>query len=175
MKYFIISDIHGCAPFLNDAIEKYESSFADYLIILGDILYHGARNPLPVGYDPIECTNILNKNKDRIIAIRGNCDSEVDKMVLEFSILESNILIHLGKRVFLNHGHLDLVSNPVEGDSIIQGHTHVVQATKVDGVNYLNPGSISIPKGEFENSYAILDDKFSVYNFNDELLAELKL
>jgi putative phosphoesterase len=176
MKYFVISDIHGSATYLEEALVKMKASNSDYLIILGDILYHGARNPLPDGYNPKKCIELLNEINDRIIAIRGNCDSEVDQMVLDFVLQESNILIHNNHKVFLTHGHIYESHNQLsEGDSFVNGHTHVVRADRINGVNYLNPGSISIPKGEYGRSYAIIDTYFRVYNFKDELLKELEL
>lgn len=176
MKYFIISDIHGSSYYLKEALDKFESSNADYLIVLGDILYHGARNPLPKDYDPKVCLELLNKHKERIIAIRGNCDSEVDQMVLEFVLQETNILIHNNNKLFLTHGHLyDGHAQLKNGDMFMHGHTHIVRAENIGGVHFFNPGSISIPKGEFTNSYATLDQSFKVYDFQDNLLVEYKL
>lgn len=176
MRYFIISDIHGSSTYLKEALDKYKNSNADFLIILGDILYHGARNPLPEGYNPKLCLEMLNKHKHNIIAIRGNCDSEVDQMVLEFVLQESNILIHNNHKVFLTHGHIYQEHGQLtEGDVFINGHTHVVRAEQIDGVHYFNPGSISIPKGEFGRSYAILDTSFKVFDFENNVLVDYSL
>lgn len=176
MRYFIISDIHGSSTYLKEALDKYKESNADFLIILGDILYHGARNPLPEGYNPKTCLEMLNEHKHEIISIRGNCDSEVDQMVLEFVLQETNILIHEGRKVFLTHGHIhETHSQLTKGDIFIHGHTHIVRAESIEGVHYLNPGSISIPKGPYDRSYGVLDSSFKVYDFNDNLLLEYQL
>ncbi len=176
MKYFIISDIHGSLTYLSKAMNQYKKSDADYLIILGDILYHGARNPLAEGYNPKGCIELLNEHASKIIAIRGNCDSEVDQMVLDFVLQETNILIHLNKKVFLTHGHIyEKHTQLTDGDIFINGHTHVVRAEKIDGIHYLNPGSITLPKETSVRTFAILGDDFKVYSLDGELVKEYKL
>ncbi len=162
MRLFFISDIHGSEYYLKKAIDRYEEEEADYLVILGDILYHGARNPLPKGHNPKEVIRILNNLSDKIIAVRGNCDSEVDKMVLDFPLMStySNLFLD-GKRLFLTHGHLYNQSNMIDlekGSSFIYGHTHIVRADYEDGIYFLNPGSIALPKEDSPHSYAVLED-----------------
>lgn len=180
MKLFFISDIHGSIYYLNKAIEKYKEEKADNLIILGDILYHGARNDIPRGYNPKEIIKVLNKFSDEIIAVRGNCDSEVDEMVLEFPIMStySNILYN-DKRLFLTHGHIYNEKNPVKlkkGSAFIYGHTHVLRAEEKDGIFYLNPGSITLPKENNPNTYAILENnEFIIKTFDDKIIKKIEI
>ena len=123
MKLFIISDIHGSLYYLKKVIEIFGKENYDKLVILGDELYHGPRNPLPKDYSPKEVIEILNKYKDKIIAVRGNCDNEVDQMVLSYPIMSDYSMIYLGnKRVFLTHGHIYNIDNPLpmsEGDILL--------------------------------------------------------
>lgn len=167
MKLFIASDIHGSLYYTNKMLEKFVESKADYLVLLGDILYHGPRNGLPNDYNPKEVSKRLNGYKEYIISVRGNCDSEVDQMMLEFPIMEKNASIFInGKRIFLTHGHIYNDYNmPAlkRGDYLFFGHSHCSLLKKIDGVTILNPGSISFPK-DGQNSYAIMeDDKIIIY------------
>jgi predicted phosphodiesterase len=136
MKIFVISDIHGSIYYLDKALECFKNEKADYILILGDILYHGPRNPLPKDYNPKLVAEKLNLYKEKIIALRGNCDSEVDQMLLEFPIMSEKLPI-------------------AEGDITISGHTHLPLAEKED-IYIFNPGSIALPKGGNPNSYGIL-------------------
>lgn len=179
MKLMVISDIHGSLDYLNKALGIYRSEAADKLIILGDLLYHGPRNPLPKGYNPKEVSETLNKVKNEIIAIRGNCDSEVDQMVLDFPIMSDYTLVHINNRaIFLTHGHLYNEENkPLIGteDILIHGHTHIPRAEKTEDFYILNPGSISLPKENFPNSYGILTSEgFTVKSFGSETIKEIK-
>lgn len=176
MEYFIISDIHGSEYYLKQAIELYKKSKASYIILLGDILNHGPRNPLPKGYNPEKCIEMLNFYKSEIIAIQGNCDSEVDESCLEFVLPRYNTFIHNGRKVFLHHGHtLDDYQALKSGDLIMQGHTHIPKAELNESIYYCNPGSLSIPKGGFPNSYAILNDSFTVYSLKGEVIKTIKI
>ncbi len=162
MKIFFVSDIHGSIYYAKKAIECFDYEEADYMVILGDILYHGARNPLPLKHNPKEVIALLNGFKDRIIAVRGNCDSEVDEMVLEFPIMAtySNIL-YKNRRIFLTHGHIYNEENLPRlgvGDVFIYGHTHIPVAKKEEDIYIVNPGSITFPKENNPNSYCILED-----------------
>lgn len=134
MKLFIISDIHGSLYYLKKVMEIFEKENYDKLVILGDELYHGPRNPLPKDYSSKEVIEILNKYKDKIIAVRGNCDSEVDQMVLSYPIMSDYSMIYLGnKRVFLTHGHIYNIDNPLpmsEGDILLYGHFHIPMIEK---------------------------------------------
>lgn len=180
MKLFIISDIHGSAFYLKKAIERYELEEADYILILGDILYHGARNDLPKGYAPKEIIEILNSHAEKIMAVRGNCESEVDQMVLKFPVTaDYSNMIWNNRRIFITHGHIYNDRNRVnlpEESCFLSGHTHIIRAEKIDGVHYLNPGSISIPKNDNPHSYAILEDSvFTVKTLDGEIVFEYNL
>ena len=159
-----ISDIHGSGPCLEEALLAYKEEKPDKLIILGDILYHGPRNPLPEGYDPKEVIRQLNPLKEAIIAVRGNCDSEVDQMVLDFDIQSDDIRMWLdGIGFFITHGHLYDSQVPIEKigeDIFIQGHTHIPMIEKTaNGIWHINPGSITLPKEGHPKTYAIYEDK----------------
>lgn len=177
MKLLFVSDIHGSVFYLKKAIEVFEKEKADQMIILGDLLYHGPRNPLPKEYNPKEVLTILNQYKDKIISVKGNCDSEVDQMVLEFPIMaEYSIIFNGKKKVFATHGHKfnkDNVPNISDGDILIHGHTHIPVAERLDNIILLNPGSISLPKENNPNSYGIMTDtRFEIKDFdNNELLS----
>lgn len=180
MKLFFISDIHGSEYYLNLAIKRYKEEGADYIIILGDILYHGARNPLPKGYNPKGVIEVLNKYSDRIIAVRGNCDSEVDEMVLDFPIMASysNILYN-NVRLFLTHGHIYNENNMInlkEGSAFIYGHTHILRAEKIDNIYFLNPGSITLPKENNPHTYGILNNRiFKIKDLDGNIIREIKM
>ncbi|NLY44592.1 MAG: phosphodiesterase [Tissierella sp.] len=180
MKLFFISDIHGSVYYLNEAMERYSAEGADYIVILGDILYHGARNPLPKDYNPKGVIEILNSYSDKIIAVRGNCDSEVDEMVLNFPIMStySNILYN-GIRLFLTHGHIYNENNMVdlkEGSAFIYGHTHILRAEKKENIYFLNPGSITLPKENNPHTYGILEDlSFKIKDLDGNIIKEIDL
>lgn len=178
MKLFIISDIHGSLYYLKKVMEIFEKENYDKLVILGDELYHGPRNPLPKDYSPKEVIEILNKYKDKIIAVRGNCDSEVDQMVLNYPIMSDYSMIYLGnKRVFLTHGHIYNIDNPLpmsEGDILLYGHFHIPMIEKKDERYFFNPGSISLPKNNSKHSFAILDEtKFQIKDLDENILMEI--
>ncbi len=184
MKYFIASDIHGSAYWCRRALEKFDESGAERLILLGDLLYHGPRNDLPKEYAPKEVIAMLNPRKDRIWAVRGNCEAEVDQMVLEFPVMADYAVLALnGHTIFATHGHLfneEKLPQIMEGDALLHGHTHLLKAEKLvkDGRSFyhLNPGSTSLPKGGNPNTYAILDgDMFTVYDFEGHAVAEISL
>lgn len=178
MKLLFISDIHGSLFYANKAIESFHKEKAQYIIILGDLLYHGARNPLPKDYNPKEVAKVLNKYADKIIAVRGNCDSEVDQMVLNFPIMAqySNILYN-GRRLFMTHGHIyniDTIPALGRGDVLIYGHTHVPMAEKRGDIFIINPGSVSMPKEDSTISYGILEeDRFKIKDFDGKLIKEI--
>lgn len=180
MKLLIISDIHGSLYYTKKSLEVFKEEKADYIVILGDELYHGPRNPLPQEYNPKEVALLLNEFADRIIAVRGNCDSEVDEMIIDFPIMStySNILIN-GRRLFLTHGHIfnkENLPKLSDFDVLIYGHTHIPLAEKVGNVYVVNPGSVSLPKENNPNSYCIfVDDTFKIKDFNGGLLKELVL
>ena len=157
MKYMFASDVHGSAYYCHKMLDAYKEEKAERLVLLGDLLYHGPRNDLPKEYAPKEVIAMLNPLKDQIYAVRGNCDTEVDQMVLQFPILADYALWELGDRmVFLTHGHLYNENNlpPLKkGDILLHGHTHVTGCTVHSDYIYMNPGSVSIPKGGSERGY----------------------
>ena len=161
MKLFVASDIHGSYYYCKKMIEKFNEDNYDYLVLLGDILYHGPRNDLSMEYDPKKVSDLLNLYKDKIVCVRGNCDAEVDQMMLDFSIEEKNMLIiNNDKKIFLTHGHIYNENNlpPLRDiDYLFCGHTHRKLLTEVDGVTVVNPGSVSLPK-DGTNSYFVMDD-----------------
>lgn len=163
-RIMIASDIHGSAFFCRKLLDRYKEENAERLILLGDILYHGPRNDLPKEYNPKKVIEMLNALKNEIICVRGNCDTEVDQMVLDFNVLCEQAYINVnGRSMVLTHGHkIDNKSIPAlrQGDILMCGHTHVPKCEKREGYMYMNPGSVSIPKEESANSYMVLDDKF---------------
>ena len=164
MKLMIASDIHGSAYYCKKLIGQFKEEKADKLVLLGDILYHGPRNDLPRDYNPKEVIMMLNDIKDRILCVRGNCDSDVDQMVLEFPILAEYSIIFVNNRmIYITHGHkYNKNSLPPlnSGDILLHGHTHIPVCENINdnGIMYLNPGSVSIPKDNSKNSYIVLTD-----------------
>ncbi len=180
MKYMFASDIHGSAHYCRKTLEAYRQSGADRLILLGDILYHGPRNDLPRDYAPKEVIAMLNEYKDQIYAVRGNCDSEVDQMVLEFPIMADYCLLALnGKTIYATHGHIynEETRPPMcPGDVLIHGHTHLPVARAMGECYLLNPGSVSLPKEGNPNSYGILDGSvFTIWDFEGNKVKETAL
>ena len=180
MKIFFISDIHGSLYYLKKALKRYKEENANYIVILGDALYHGPRNPLPEEYNPEEVASLLNEYKDKIIAVRGNCDSEVDQMLIEYPMMaDYSIILYNNRRLFLTHGHIyneDNLPNLSENDVLVHGHTHIPVAKKHNKIYVLNPGSISLPKENNPNSYAILQDNlFQIKDLEGNVIKEIKL
>lgn len=180
MKYMIASDIHGSAYYCSKMKEAYQKEEAERIILLGDLLYHGPRNDLPKDYAPKEVIQILNSIKEEVLCVRGNCEAEVDQMVLEFPVMAEYMIWNLEKHmVFATHGHIHNEQNlpPLkEGDILLHGHTHIQAIEKRGCYYYLNPGSVSIPKGGNQHSYMIyVDGYFLLKNFDNELIAELKI
>lgn len=180
MKYMIASDIHGSAFYCRALLNAYKISGADRLLLLGDILYHGPRNDLPKEYAPKEVIAMLNEYKDQIYSVRGNCDTEVDQMVLEFPVLADYALIAVdGLTIYATHGHVynqDHLPPVKKGDILLHGHTHVLVAENVNDITVLNPGSVSIPKGGNPPTYAVLENKiFSILDFEGNVVKEMNL
>lgn len=180
MKYMFASDIHGSAYYCKKMLEVYEQSGAKRLILLGDILYHGPRNDLPKDYDPKQVLTMLNEYKNQIYAVRGNCDSEVDQMVLEFPMMADYALLELnGKTFYVTHGHIynqDCLPPMQIGDVLIHGHIHLPVAEPMGDYYLLNPGSTSLPKEGNPSSYGMLHGTtFTVYDFEDNKLKEITL
>lgn len=162
MKWMIASDIHGSAYYCDQLLKAYEKEQADRLLLLGDILYHGPRNDLPREYNPKKVIAMLNAQKEHILCIRGNCDTEVDQMVLQFPILADYCIIAQEDFIiYATHGHIFNEKNlpPIQkGDVLLCGHTHVPKCTRHDTYTYVNPGSVSIPKEDSWHGYMILED-----------------
>ena len=176
MKLMFASDIHGSAYYCRKMLEAYQAEEAGRLILLGDILYHD----LPKEYAPKEVIAMLNPMKNDICAVRGNCEAEVDQMVLDFPVMADYALILYGERnLYATHGHIYNENNlpPLKnGDILIHGHTHVLKAEKREDYTLLNPGSVSIPKEGNPPSYAILEDGlFTIKGFDGTIIKELQL
>ena len=163
MKLMIASDIHGSAYYCKELLTAYEAEKPDKLLLLGDILYHGPRNDLPRDYAPKKVIEMLNPLASKLLCVRGNCEAEVDQMVLSFPVLADYALLNLnGLNVFATHGHHFGKENPPPlsaGDVLLCGHTHVSCCVPMEGFTYLNPGSVSIPKENTPHGYMILEDK----------------
>lgn len=160
MKLFIASDIHGSAKYCREMLEAYERERADQLLLLGDILYHGPRNPLPEEYSPAEVVGLLTPYRHKILCVRGNCESEVDQMVLPFPILSDYAAVFAdGLRICLSHGHRSVP--PMEsGDVYLTGHTHIpLNVVEPEGYLHLNPGSVSLPKENSAHGYLIYENR----------------
>ncbi len=162
MKWMIASDLHGSAACCEKLLAAWNRERADRLLLLGDLLYHGPRNDLPQGYDPKEVIRMLNGLADKIFCVRGNCEAEVDQMVLDFPVLADYCLLEAkGRLIFATHGHrYNLQSPPAlkPGEVLLHGHTHVPAKDFSAGFWYLNPGSVSIPKEGSPQSYMTLED-----------------
>lgn len=176
----IASDIHGSEYYCKKMLGCLEKEQADRLILLGDILYHGPRNDLPKEYCPKAVIALLNQQKDKILCVRGNCEAEVDQMVLEFPVMADYAIIFCGSRMmFVTHGHLFNENNlpPMnKGDILLHGHTHILAAENRESYVYLNPGSVSIPKNGNVPSYMIYeDDCFTIKDLEGSVLKQLSL
>ena len=161
MKLLFASDIHGSARWCRVLMEAIESETPDTVVLLGDLLYHGPRNDLPDEYAPKEVIPMLNGLADRVVAVRGNCEAEVDQMVLEFPCMADYAVLYDGARkIFCSHGHLfspESLPALMAGDAFAFGHTHVKVNEERDGIRLFNPGSVGIPK-DGSHSYGIYED-----------------
>ena len=179
MKYLIASDIHGSAFYCKKLVKAFKNEGADRMLLLGDILYHGPRNDLPRDYDPKSVIAMLNEIADRIVCVRGNCDGEVDDMVLNFPVLAEYAIISdssLDKNIiFATHGHHFNSQNLPKlnkNDILLHGHTHVPCFISVDELWVVNPGSVSIPKNGSDNSYMIFENgKFTLKNPDGNIIS----
>ena len=162
MKWMIASDIHGSAACCEKLLAAFGREQADRLLLLGDLLYHGPRNDLPQGYAPKEVIAQLSGVKDKVFCVRGNCEAEVDQMVLPFPVLADYCLLEQkGRVIFATHGHHYNLENPPllqPGDVLLHGHTHIPAKDNSLGFWYLNPGSVAIPKENSPHSYMTLED-----------------
>lgn len=172
MKYLICSDIHGSIDSVEYLLKKFNDLKCDAILCLGDVLYHGPRNDLPAFYNPKEVIKALNGYKDKILCIKGNCEAEVDQMVLDFDILDSFDGIINNRKVHLEHGHhLDKYQGVC--DVVLYGHTHIPTCEVKNNILYINPGSITIPKNNSKRGYAIWDSqKITGYSIDDDIVFE---
>ena len=161
MKLVIASDIHGSALCTELLMQRVSEEQPDFIVLLGDLLYHGPRNPLPEGHGPMRVAELLNAHREQIIAVRGNCDAEVDQMVLDFPCMDDFAKLEdEGRTLFFTHGHVHSPENhPVlnAGDFFFSGHTHVKTNDMRDSVTYVNPGSTSLPK-DGSKSFAVYEN-----------------
>ena len=161
MKIMIASDIHGSAKWCAKLIEAWKGEGEPRMLLLGDLLYHGPRNDLPEQYAPKQVIEMLNGIKEKLLCVRGNCEAEVDQMVLKFPVMADYCALPLGGRIiYATHGHNHGEGNPpplMSGDVLLCGHTHIPAFNIHDGFTYVNPGSVSIPKQNSPHSYILLD------------------
>lgn len=179
MVYLIASDIHGSATSARLLLEKFEQLGAKKLLLLGDFLYHGPRNNLPGGHDCNETAELLNAYADKIVAVRGNCDAEVDQAMLKFPIMSDSAMVEADDLLMLmTHGHRWSISNPTPFGGynvMLSGHTHIPLAKEQDGVVYVNPGSVALPRAGYEPSYCIFEGGvFDILTFNGEKLMSIR-
>ncbi len=179
-KLLIASDIHGSAWYCRKLLAAMEREETQRMLLLGDILYHGPRNDLPREYAPKDVIAMLNPLKERIVSVRGNCEAEVDQMVLEFPVLADDGLMPVGDHMmFCTHGHIyneEHLPPMMPRDILLYGHTHVPRAEKVLDKWMLNPGSVSIPKGGNVPSYAVLEEgTFTIKDMDGAAIMQAEL
>lgn len=171
MKIMIASDIHGSAYYCKALLSAFDAEKPEKLLLLGDLLYHGPRNDLPRDYAPKTVIALLNGIKTQLLCVRGNCEAEVDQMVLEFPVLADYCILYGGHRtIFATHGHHYNTENlpPLQaGDILLHGHTHVPALETVGNITYMNPGSVSIPKDNSYRGYMLLTDEGFVWKSLD--------
>ncbi len=177
MKLLIASDIHGDAVCCEKMLEAAKAEEAEKILLLGDILYHGPRNDLPEGYAPKKVIEMLNAAADKLICVRGNCEAEVDQMVLSFPVMADKAVVRdedSGVEIHMSHGHIyspDSLPDMPCGSIFLSGHTHIPVIEEKNGFICLNPGSVSIPKGGFPKSYAVYScGHLTVKSFDGEIL-----
>lgn len=180
MKYMFASDVHGSAYYCRKMLDAFREENAGRLVLLGDLLYHGPRNDLPKDYAPKKVIAMLNEYKQVIYNVRGNCDAEVDQMVLEFPIMADYALLEIeGRSFYLSHGHVyheDNLPPLMPGDVFVHGHTHLLRADRKEDYTILNPGSVSIPKGGNIPTYAVLEKGvFTIKGFDGTVVKEIAL
>lgn len=178
MRLLIASDIHGDLDSMERVLRAFESEGAERLLLLGDLLYHGPRNDLPKTYAPKAVIELLNANKNNIMTVRGNCDTEVDQMVLTFPILADYIYLSLdGLGIFATHGHHHNTQTPPplrKGEILLHGHTHVLKCEEFGDENfYLNPGSAALPKENNPRTYMVYENRrFTVKDFDGNVILD---
>ena len=180
MKWLIASDIHGSAQWCRRLLEAWDKEQAGRLLLLGDVLYHGPRNDLPDQYAPKEVIAMLNARRERILCVRGNCEAEVDQMVLEFPVLADYAVLWEGSRlIYCTHGHVYNTGKlpPLQaGDVLLHGHTYIPAWEDHGTFRYLNPGSVAIPKEGSWHGYMTLENgRFLWKDFDGAIHHELTL
>lgn len=180
MKLMFASDLHGSLFFCNKLINAYQNEKPQKLILLGDLLYHGPRNDLSKNYNTIEVAKLLNSIKNNLLCVHGNCDAEVDQMVLDFPIMSDYSIMYIENRlIFFTHGHIYNKNNLPKlnkNDIIICGHTHVQTIENINGIIYINPGSVSLPKQNNPNTYMIYENKtFKIKDFSSNIINQYNL
>jgi hypothetical protein len=177
MKLLIASDLHGSAKYCRQLIQAYQKEGAQKLLLLGDILYHGPRNPLPEEYNPMQVVELLTPYRDQILCVRGNCEAEVDQMVLPFPCLSDYAVVEAdGHSLYLSHGHR-AVPPMQKGDVYLTGHTHVpLNIVEDEGYYHLNPGSVSLPKNGSGHGYIVYESNtFTFKTFDGKIYDERKV
>lgn len=178
MKYVLASDLHGDKNYAEKIVQILKTENADKLILLGDIYNHGPRNRLPDGYSPMDVASVLNGVKDRLIVVKGNCDSQVDTMISDFDFIEDAVLVENGKTLFLTHGHVYNKDNlpKTKFDVIVYGHFHTGFIERIDGTIFVNVGSLSLPKNGTKNSYVLLSDStLYLKSVDGEIISKINL
>ena len=176
MKYLVASDIHGSLYYAKKVIELFEKEEADKIILLGDLYYHGPRNPLPVEYNPMEVSKLFNEISDNIFCIKGNCDAEVDEMISKFKFSE-NLVLKINDKMFMfTHGHhINIDNRPKEIDVLVYGHFHTGFIKNEDGMIFVNSGSTTLPKNNTPHSYLIIDEE-NIYlkEIDKDIITQIK-
>lgn len=180
MKWLIASDIHGSAYYCEKLVEAYKREAADRILLLGDVLYHGPRNDLPKDYAPKQVIAMMNPLANDILCVRGNCEAEVDQMVLEFPVLADYAVLTAGEKlIYVTHGHVynnGKLPPLHKGDILLHGHTHIPACEEYDTHVYLNPGSVSIPKENSPHSYMVFDgERFEWKTLDGEVYKTFRL
>lgn len=178
MKILIISDIHGSSYYAKKIEEINEREKPEQIILLGDLYYHGPRNELTNEYNPMQVAGILNDLKDKIIAVRGNCDAEVDEMISDFKLQPYIETEMNGKHVFISHGHVYNIDNipNKEIEIMFYGHFHTGFIKEENGIIFANPGSISLPKNNTEHSYIIFEEnKITLKDVDGNIIEEKEI
>lgn len=179
MKYLMVSDIHGCLPALEQVLRFYRSEACDLLCVLGDILNYGPRNRIPEGIDPQGIARCLNDMSDEVIAIRGNCDSEVDQMLLHFPIMaDYALVVDEGKKLFLTHGHIYNKERQAPGhfDALFYGHTHLWELARQEELAVCNTGSITFPKGGNVPTFATYEaGEITVHRLDGQVMKRMQI
>ncbi len=175
MKLLFASDIHGSGYWCERLLERINIENPDKIVLCGDLLYHGPRNDLPKEHNPKKVISILSELKDKIIAVRGNCEAEVDQMVLPFPVLADFTTINFDDiGIFVSHGHLfnkDNIEQIGNCDVLVNGHTHIYEITNINNKKYINIGSVSLPKENRENTYCMYENgNFYIKNFDGNIL-----